>query len=348
MDDYVYGGTKAEPSISGNSGNGAVTYFVYSGDDATKAINWNTVTSSVSLAPGTYKMYAEVAETSNYRGATSNTVTFEITIVNITVTITESGEIYDGEWTNNDVIATIEVPQEANTATDVYYRIDGETTLREGATINGNTAIITFNSDFNNIIYFIAVNSEKNGVTSENGPYTIKVDKSKPVIGKIEMDPKANEKANSKDIVVSNVVDYGGSGIYAYGVSKTTNSDDAIWISSTADNFSYEVFDNETYYVFVKDVAGNISDVTANSQITIENIVDKVSNASMEDNLTVNVFGTIAPKISYSGEPKDIIYSIADETIATIDSKAGTITGNSNYIAINIKCTCNRCNNYYK
>ena len=66
---------------------------------------------------------------------------------------------------------------EANTATDVYYRIDGKTTLREGATINGNTAIITFNSDFNNIIYFIAVNSEKNGVTRENGPYTIKVDK---------------------------------------------------------------------------------------------------------------------------------------------------------------------------
>lgn len=326
MDDYIYGGEKSEPNITGNLGNGNVTYFIYSGDDSSKAINWDTVTSSTSIAPGRYKMFAKVAETGNYNGATSNTVEFEVKTVSLDVTLKENDAPYDSEWTNNDVIATIKVPAEATTVTSVYYRIEGEKTLRsyDGTLFENNTATINFNKNFNHVIYFVGVNVKGKAVTNESGPYTIKIDKTKPVIGKVEA-PLG--KANSKIITVSEITDVGESGVTEYYVGTTTSTDNVTWSNFTGTTFQYEVFDNGTYYVFVRDGAGNISDVTANSTIEISNIVDKVSNAQLLDNLVVEVFGTIRPTLTYDGEPKEISYSIENTDLASIDEATGVITG---------------------
>ena len=326
MDDYIYGGEKSEPNITGNLGNGNVTYFIYSGDDSSKAINWNTVTSSTSIAPGRYKMFAKVAETGNYNGATSNTVEFEVKTVSLDVTLKENDAPYDSEWTNNDVIATIKVPAEATTVTSVYYRIEGEKTLRsyDGTLFENNTATINFNKNFNHVIYFVGVNVKGKAVTNESGPYTIKIDKTKPVIGKVEA-PLG--KANSKIITVSEITDVGESGVTEYYVGTTTSTDNVTWSNFTGTTFQYEVFDNGTYYVFVRDGAGNISDVTANSTIEISNIVDKVSNAQLLDNLVVEVFGTIRPTLTYDGEPKEISYSIENTDLASIDEATGVIIG---------------------
>ncbi len=326
MDDYIYGGEKSEPNITGNLGNGNVTYFIYSGDDSSKAINWDTVTSSTSIAPGRYKMFAKVAETGNYNGATSNTVEFEVKTVSLDVTLKENDAPYDSEWTNNDVIATIKAPAEATTVTSVYYRIEGEKTLRsyDGTLFENNTATINFNKNFNHVIYFVGVNVQGKAVTNESGPYTIKIDKTKPVIGKVEA-PLG--KANSKIITVSEITDVGESGVTEYYVGTTTSTDNVTWNNFTGTTFQYEVFDNGTYYVFVRDGAGNISDVTANSTIEISNIVDKVSNAQLLDNLVVEVFGTIRPTLTYDGEPKEISYSIENTDLASIDEATGVITG---------------------
>lgn len=326
MDDYIYGGEKSEPNITGNLGNGNVTYFIYSGDDSSKAINWDTVTSSTSIAPGRYKMFAKVAETGNYNGATSNTVEFEVKTVSLDVTLKENDAPYDSEWTNNDVIATIKVPAEATTVTSVYYRIEGEKTLRsyDGTLFENNTATINFNKNFNHVIYFVGVNVKGKAVTNESGPYTIKIDKTKPVIGKVEA-PLG--KANSKIITVSEITDVGESGVTEYYVGTTTSTDNVTWSNFAGTTFQYEVFDNGTYYVFVRDGAGNISDVTANSTIEISNIVDKVSNAQLLDNLVVEVFGTIRPTLTYDGEPKEISYSIENTDLASIDEATGVITG---------------------
>lgn len=326
MDDYIYGGEKSEPNITGNLGNGNVTYFIYSGDDSSKAINWDTVTSSISIAPGRYKMFAKVAETGNYNGATSNTVEFEVKTVSLDVTLKENDAPYDSEWTNNDVIATIKAPAEATTVTSVYYRIEGEKTLRsyDGTLFENNTATINFNKNFNHVIYFVGVNVQGKAVTNESGPYTIKIDKTKPVIGKVEA-PLG--KANSKIITVSEITDVGESGVTEYYVGTTTSTDNVTWSNFTGTTFQYEVFDNGTYYVFVRDGAGNISDVTANSTIEISNIVDKVSNAQLLDNLVVEVFGTIRPTLTYDGEPKEISYSIENTDLASIDEATGVIIG---------------------
>jgi len=68
MAGWTYEGTATNPSVSGNSGNGTVTYYykVNSADDSTYT---TTKPGSTSTAT-TYKVKAVIAETSNYLGAT--------------------------------------------------------------------------------------------------------------------------------------------------------------------------------------------------------------------------------------------------------------------------------------
>ena len=78
MSGYAYGGTKSSPSISGNTGSGTVTYYYNTTNSTTGGTAWTNVTSSTSLAPGTYYMYAVVASTTYYNGATTATTSFTI------------------------------------------------------------------------------------------------------------------------------------------------------------------------------------------------------------------------------------------------------------------------------
>ena len=78
MKGYLYGGNKAVPVLGGNLGSGDVTYYIYSGNNSANAINWESVTTSTTLNPGIYYMYAKVSETNNYLAGRSNTVKFEV------------------------------------------------------------------------------------------------------------------------------------------------------------------------------------------------------------------------------------------------------------------------------
>lgn len=326
MNDYVYGGVKANPSIKGNSGDGKITYYYYSGDNEAFAEDFSQVNSSTYLEPGTYKMYAIIEETKNYFGATTDTVTFKVEIVNLDVIVTELGEPYDEEWTNNDVIATIRVPDKVTNMTSVYYKVNGETVLRpfENTVINQNEVIFTFNKDFNQTISFVAVDVGGKPLSTESNMYTIKVDKVKPIVGSITT---TLGKGNSKVLTVSNIRDNeGGSGIYGYYVTKEANAETATWTPLSENYFTYEVFENATYYVFVIDNAGNISDVTDGSKIEITNIVEKVTNITLQE-IVIEVFEKVTPKITYSGEPAKIEYKIANETLASIDNNTNEITG---------------------
>ena len=78
MSDYVYGGVKSEPSISGNIENGAVEYYYNVNNQNNDGSLWNTVTDSISLPVGKYYMYATVAETENYFASITETKEFNI------------------------------------------------------------------------------------------------------------------------------------------------------------------------------------------------------------------------------------------------------------------------------
>ena len=78
MTGYTYGGTKSTPSVTGNKGNGTVTYYYNTTNSNINGTLWSTVTNSTSLNAGTYYMYAVVSATTNYNGATTDTVSFTV------------------------------------------------------------------------------------------------------------------------------------------------------------------------------------------------------------------------------------------------------------------------------
>ena len=89
MENYTYGGTKSTPTVTGNLGNGAVTYYYNTTNSNANGTLWSTVTSSTSLDAGTYYMYAVIDETANYNGATTPAKAFVINKANGYITLSE-------------------------------------------------------------------------------------------------------------------------------------------------------------------------------------------------------------------------------------------------------------------
>ena len=125
MSGYTYGGTKSTPTVNGNTGNGSVTYYYNTSNSNSGGTAWTNVTSSTSLNAGEYYMYAEVAETTSYKGATTNPVAFtiskangSISFANTTVTktygdanftnaVTKTGDGTVTYASNNTTVATV-------------------------------------------------------------------------------------------------------------------------------------------------------------------------------------------------------------------------------------------------
>ena len=79
MSGYTYGGSlpSGKPSISGNTGNGTVTYYYNTTNSNSGGTQWTNM-SSTSLNAGDYWMYAVVGSTDIYNGATTSTVKFTV------------------------------------------------------------------------------------------------------------------------------------------------------------------------------------------------------------------------------------------------------------------------------
>ena len=78
MSDYYYGGTLPTPSVSSNPGSGTVTYYYNTTNSSSNGTAWSNVTSSKTLAVGTYYMYAIIGATTNYNSKTTATVAFQV------------------------------------------------------------------------------------------------------------------------------------------------------------------------------------------------------------------------------------------------------------------------------
>lgn len=91
MSGYTFAGTKRTPTVSGNLGNGTVTYYYNKTNSNSGGTAWTTVTNSSSLAVGTYYMYATIAATTNYNSATTKAVAFTISGIKRTITFAPNG-----------------------------------------------------------------------------------------------------------------------------------------------------------------------------------------------------------------------------------------------------------------
>lgn len=90
----VYG-TAPSPSVAGNTGNGAVTYYYNTDGSNENGTKW---TEAVKLNAGDYYMYAEIAENGNYAAAKTAAVKFKVEPKPVTVSgITAQEKAYDGD-----------------------------------------------------------------------------------------------------------------------------------------------------------------------------------------------------------------------------------------------------------
>ncbi len=89
----VYG-TAPSPSVAGNTGNGAVTYYYNTDGSNENGTKW---TEAVKLNAGDYYMYAEIAANGNYAAAKTAAVKFKVEPKPVTVSgITAQEKKYDG------------------------------------------------------------------------------------------------------------------------------------------------------------------------------------------------------------------------------------------------------------
>ena len=90
----VYG-TAPSPSVAGNTGNGAVTYYYNTNDSNVNGTAWSQ---AVKLNAGDYYMYAEIAANGNYAAAKTAAVKFKVEPKPVTVSgITAQEKKYDGD-----------------------------------------------------------------------------------------------------------------------------------------------------------------------------------------------------------------------------------------------------------
>lgn len=107
--DWIYGNQASAPAITGNDGNGEVTYL-YTGTDYSDAVAPQNA--------GTYSLEITVAETANYQGGSTSC---EFTIAKAVVTVPEiADKVYTGEVLTADITDTDEYEVvENNGGTDV-------------------------------------------------------------------------------------------------------------------------------------------------------------------------------------------------------------------------------------
>ena len=117
MADYTYGTEVVPaPAISGNSGNGAVTYYYNTTESNTGGTEWIGINGKT-LSVGTYYMYAVVEETENHKAATSAPDSFEVKQAANEVTVNIE------DWTYGDTAKEPSVTADfgADTVQYTYY-----------------------------------------------------------------------------------------------------------------------------------------------------------------------------------------------------------------------------------
>ena len=143
MTGYTYGGTISVPSVSGNDGNGAVTFY-YNTENSSSGGTAFAGVISTSLNAGTYYLYATIGATDNYNGATTAPVAFVIGKGTWTVTTASGAAMPDGSG-SVDLGSCLAPGGSFGTITSAFVS-DPNSILNGDPSISGNTLSFSFNA----------------------------------------------------------------------------------------------------------------------------------------------------------------------------------------------------------
>ncbi len=236
MTGYMYGGTKSTPSVTGNTGNGAVTYYYNTTNSNSNGTLWSTVTSSTSLNAGTYYMYAVISETANYSGATTLAKAFTISkatgYVNLSST---TGTVPYGTASKTFAVSsyhggTLSVVEITSTAATV--NINGKTvTISTLGALSSGTEVTVRVTSAATINYNSAYKDYKLTITKAN------------VTPKVNMSGYTYGGTKSTPSVTGNI---GNGAVTYYYNTADSNSGGTAWSTVT----SSTSLDAGTYYMY--------------------------------------------------------------------------------------------------
>ena len=270
----------------------------------------DTATSNIlkDALAGTYYEIRTVVEDSTGNKKESKTVTVKTSSLDSSLI---SVSINPTTLTSGDVTATITY----NSKFHKEYSTDGTNYIN---LTNGNTKELIVRA---NLTIYARLTDGKN--YSDVVTYEVNnIDKERPVIGKVEVSPSG--KSNSKQIIATDVKDIGVSGIKGYYISKTADLDNPTWVSFEGTSFAYTIKENGTYYVWVSDNVGNISEAEI---VIATGIVSGVGNITYNEEMEISVGETAKIEITYTGEAMSESYSSSNSSIVKVEKNIRQIEG---------------------
>ena len=364
LDGWIYGTTANTPSITGNTGNGSVTYTY-------KAEGAEEFTENMPEVVGTHTIKASIAETTNYNAGEA-TATF--TITEATTPVTAKG--YKGAYDNQPHGISVTAPEgaivmygtqkgkyeltESPTYTDagiykVHYQVTMEnySTITDSATVEISKADITPTVTLESWTYGTTANTPSITGNTGNGTvtYTYKAEGSETfvenmpeVVGTHTIKASIAETTNYNSgeatatfnitAATMTVTAKGYEGTYdgkAHGITVSAPEDATVKYGTQEGSYelnaSPEYINAGNYTVYYQVTMDNYATVTGSETV-------KISKAEAELDFDVpeesKVYATIGEEFT---EPTlnnlkglDVTFSSSDESVATVDKTTGKVT----------------------
>ncbi len=223
-----------------------------------------------------------------------------------------------GEWAKNDVVLIVNVDDVikdkvtkivfSNNVETIYYDVNHDFDTKNKLFIHVSQIINTY--------YIVQVETNEQSINNKKGTNTysskinVRIDKQNPIIYQGESNiEKPNEWTNKNKKIKIIASDGNGSGINGYYVGESRNCNTVEYEKGTNGENTYEIEKNQgTYYVCVKDNAGNISEEESTFKVT----VDKIDN--------------VPPVCKWQGE--STVWTNENRTITLIgeDTESGSLS----------------------
>ena len=168
----------------------------------------------------------------------------------------ENNKSYYGDWTNQDVVAIMKILSPQTTWVSVKVENGDWTEEPSYADIvkSGEQMVVTFHESLNGKVYFKEVDVTGNATTYQSEPSIIKIDKEKPVVQ--DMTAKTIDGVIKLEAKVFDNL----SGIEKYSIMQSGETQIAWKKYDGTDGKIEEILPSSgTYYLWLKDVAGNVS-----------------------------------------------------------------------------------------
>ena len=317
---WTYGGTANAPSVSGNEGNGAVTY-----EYKQKSAADNTYSTDVPTDAGEYTVRATVAETDDYADGTAMA---NFTITQATATISYATTTVSKAFGNAAFTNTLtKTPATGTGLGTVTYAVtaetkDAECTSVHVATVNETTGQVTI-TGYGTATITATVTDGTNYTYSGMEGYNSSEHKASVsytlTVAKGTITASATGGSYS----------YSASGSHAITVSVTKPSSGyTIKYGTTAGNYelssnpSYSTIGSHTTYYKVS--APNYNDFTGQATVTINKASGSLSFAS--SSLTKTYGDDNFVNALYKTGDGAVTYSSSKPAVATVDASTGLVT----------------------